>query len=57
MPTPSSHLRGSHADIVSALIKNSYLWEFIEVFHLLENMRASDAVVVHPDIGNRTFAY
>jgi hypothetical protein len=30
--------RGSHADIVSVSIKNSYLWEFIEVFHLSENM-------------------
>jgi ATP-dependent DNA helicase PIF1 len=48
--------RGSHADIVSASIKNSYLWEFVEVFRLLENMRASDAIVVHPDLGNCTFA-
>jgi hypothetical protein len=48
--------RGSHADIVSALIKNSYLWESVEVFRLLENMRAGDAVAVHPDLGNRTFA-
>ncbi len=48
--------RGSHADIVSASIKNSYLWESIEVFRLSENMRASDAVVVHPDLRNRTFA-
>jgi hypothetical protein len=30
--------RGSHADIISASIKNSYLWEFVEVFRLLENM-------------------
>jgi hypothetical protein len=30
--------RGSHADIVSASIKNSYLWESIEIFCLLENM-------------------
>jgi hypothetical protein len=48
--------RGSHADIISASIKNSYLWESIEVFRLSENMRANDAVVVHPDHGNRTFA-
>jgi hypothetical protein len=48
--------RGSHVDIVSASIKNSYLWEFIEVFHLSKNMRADDAVVVHPDFENRTFA-
>jgi hypothetical protein len=48
--------RGSCADIVSASIKSSYLWEFVEVFRLLENMRASDVVVVHPDLGNRTFA-
>jgi hypothetical protein len=48
--------RGSHADIVSASIKNSYLWESVEVFRLSENMRASDVVVVHPDLGNRTFA-
>jgi len=48
--------QGSHADIVSASIKNSYLWEFVEVFRLSENMRANDAVVVHPDFGNRTFA-
>jgi hypothetical protein len=48
--------RGSHADIVSASIKNSYLWESVEVFRLSENMRASDAVVVHPDLGNHTFA-
>ncbi len=47
--------RGSHADIVFASIKNSYLWESIEVFRLSENMRSSDAVVVHPDLGNRTF--
>jgi len=48
--------RGSHVDIVSASIKNSYLWESIEVFHLSKNMWANDAVVVHPDLGNRTFA-
>ncbi len=48
--------RVSHANIVSALIKNSYLWESVEVFRLSENMRANDAVVVHPDLGNRTFA-
>jgi len=48
--------RGSHADIVSASIKNSYLWESVEVFHLSKNMRTSDAVVIHPDLGNRTFA-
>ncbi len=47
--------RGSHADIVSASIKNSYLWESIEVFHLLENMRAGDAITIYPDLGNRTF--
>jgi hypothetical protein len=32
--------RGSHANIVSASIKNSYLWEYVEVFRLSENMRA-----------------
>ncbi len=48
--------RGSHADIVFASIKNSYLWEFIEVFRLLENMWVSDAIAIHPDLGNRTFA-
>jgi hypothetical protein len=48
--------QGSHADIVSASIKNSYLWEFVEVFCLSENMRADDAIVVHPDLGNCTFA-
>ncbi len=48
--------RGSHADIVSPSIKNSYLWESVEVFHLSKNMRAGDAVAVHPDLGNRTFA-
>ncbi len=47
---------GSHVDIVCASIKNSYLWESIEVFRLLKNMRASDVVIVHLDIGNRTFA-
>jgi hypothetical protein len=47
--------RGSHADIVSASIKNSYLWESVEVFRLSKNMRANDAVVVHPDLGIRTF--
>ncbi len=46
--------RGSHANIISASIKNSYLWESVEVCHLSENMRASD-VVVHLDLGNRTF--
>ncbi len=46
---------GSHANIVFASIKNSYLWESVEVFHLSENMWASD-VVVHPNLGNRTFA-
>jgi hypothetical protein len=30
--------RGSHADIVSASIENSYLWESVEVFCLSENM-------------------
>ncbi len=47
--------RGSHADIVSPSIKNSYLWEFVEVFRLSENMRASDAIVIHPDLRNCTF--
>jgi len=47
--------QGSHADIVSALIKNSYLWEFVEVFCLSENMRTGDAVIVYPDIGNHIF--
>jgi len=47
--------RGSHADIVSASIKNSYLWESVEVFRLSENMRADDAIAVHPDLGNHTF--
>jgi hypothetical protein len=49
--------RGSHANIISASIKNSYLWEYVEVFRLLENMRVSDDVAVHPDLGNRTFVY
>jgi hypothetical protein len=48
--------RGSHADIVSASIKNSYLWESIEVFRLSENMRAGDAITIYPDLGNCTFA-
>jgi ATP-dependent DNA helicase PIF1 len=48
--------QGSHVDIVFTSIKNSYLWQFVEVFYLLENMRANDAVVIHPDLGNRTFA-
>ncbi len=30
--------RGCHAGIISALIKNSYLWESIEVFCLSKNM-------------------
>jgi hypothetical protein len=47
--------RGSHVDIVYESIKNSYLWESVEVFHLLENMRVGDAVIVHPNLGNRTF--
>jgi ATP-dependent DNA helicase PIF1 len=46
---------GSHADMISTSIKNSYLWESVEVFRLLENMRASDVVVIHPDFGNCTF--
>ncbi len=48
--------RGSRADIVSTLIKSSYLWESVEVFHFSKNMRASDVVAVHLDLGNRTFA-
>jgi len=44
--------RGSHVDIDFTSIKNSYLWESIEVFHLLENMRADDAVAIHLDLGN-----
>jgi hypothetical protein len=47
---------GSHADIVSTSIKNSYLWESVKVFCLSKNMRASDVVVVRLDLGNRTFA-
>ncbi len=47
--------RGSHVNVVSASIKNSYLLESIEVFCLSKNMWASDVVVVHLDIGNRTF--
>jgi len=49
-------LWGSHANIVSASIKSSYLWESVEVFRLSKNMRANDVVAVHPDLGNRTFA-
>ncbi len=48
--------QGSHVDIVFAPIKNSYLWESIEVFRLSKNMQAGDAIVVHFDLGNRTFA-
>jgi ATP-dependent DNA helicase PIF1 len=47
--------QGSHANIVSASIKKSYLWEFVEVFCLLKNMWANDVVVVHPYLGNCTF--
>ncbi len=47
--------RGSRANIVSASIKNSYLWEFVDIFRLSENMRANDVVAVHPDLGNHTF--
>ncbi len=49
--------RRSHVDIVYASIKNSYLWESIEVFRLSKNMRAGDAITIYPDLGNRTFAY
>jgi hypothetical protein len=48
--------RGSHAYIISESIKNSYLWESIKVFRLSENMWADDAIAIHPDLGNRTFA-
>jgi hypothetical protein len=48
-------LRGSHVDVVFASIKNSYLWESVEVFRLSENMRANDAIIVHHDLGNCTF--
>ncbi len=48
--------RGSHADILSTSIKKSYLWESVEVFRLSKNRWAGDAVVVHLDLGNRTFA-
>ncbi len=48
--------RGSHANIIFASIKNSYLWESIEVFHLLENMRVGDVIVVHLNLRNHTFA-
>ncbi len=47
--------RGSHAYIAFASIKNSYLWESIEVFNLSENMRANDVVVVHLNLRNCTF--
>jgi hypothetical protein len=47
---------GSHGDIVFASIKNSYLWEFVEVFRLSENMWAGDAVSIYPNLGNHTFA-
>jgi len=40
--------RGSHVDIVFASIKNSYLWEFVEVFRLSKNMRADDAYYCLP---------
>jgi len=43
---------GPHANIDFASIKNSYLWEIVEVFHLSENMRASDAVAIHVNLGN-----
>jgi hypothetical protein len=48
--------RGSHADIIFASIKNSYLWEFVEGFRLSENMRVGDVVTVYPNLGNHTFA-
>jgi hypothetical protein len=48
--------RGSYADIISTSIKNSYLWEFVELFRLSENMRVGDVVIVYPNLGNRTFA-
>jgi hypothetical protein len=48
--------RGSHANIIFTSIKNSYLWESIEVFRLSKNMRAGDAITIYPDLGNRTFA-
>jgi hypothetical protein len=48
--------RGYHANIVFASIKNSYLWESVEVFYLSKNMWAGDAIVIQPDLGNRTFA-
>jgi hypothetical protein len=44
--------RGSHADIDSTSIKNSYLWESIEVFRLSENMQVDDAIAIHFDLGN-----
>jgi hypothetical protein len=47
--------RGSHANIVYASIKNSYLWESVEVFRLSKNMRASDAIAIHLDLRNHTF--
>jgi hypothetical protein len=47
--------RGSHANIIFASIKKSYLWEFVEVFCLSENMQAGDVVTVYPNLGNRTF--
>ncbi len=48
--------RGSYVDIISTSIKNSYLWEFVELFRLSENMRVGDVVIVYPNLGNRTFA-
>jgi len=48
--------RGSHVDIVFASIKKSYLWESVKVFCLSENMQAGDAIAIHPDLGNCTFA-
>jgi hypothetical protein len=44
--------RGSHGDIISASIKNSYLWESVEVSRLSKNLRINDVVVVHPDLEN-----
>jgi hypothetical protein len=46
----------SHANIISTSIKNSYLWESVEVFRLSKDMRADDAITVHLDLGNHTFA-
>ena len=49
--------KGSRAQVVMALIKESYIWQHVQIFHLWINMRAQDVSPLEDaELGGLTFA-